>query len=452
MAMDTNLFRQLPQVNHLVDAESLRSEVELYGRDVVVRSCRNIIDMAREHIKNHAQVPSEDELIDSVKRNLVERPYLYRSVINATGVILHTNLGRAPIAQEAWKAMEIAGGYCDLEMLLETGKRASRQRDVEACLQKVCGSEAGIIVNNCAGAILLSLAALAGEKPTAISRGHLIEIGGGFRLPTIMEASGSPLYEVGTTNRTHLKDYEEALAGDIGLILLVHRSNFTIQGYVTEPDPREIICAAKEKGVPVVLDLGSGAIEDPGKDGLPAEDTVGQALKEGFDAVCFSADKLLGGPQAGVIVGKSAVIDKLKKHPLARALRCDKVQLAGVCATLDLYARGEAKTKIPIWQMMLQSPEELRARAAYWRDQLGQGELVDTPDAVGGGSLPGEELPGVALAIDVAGPEEFLETLRTGEPAIVGHIREDRVLFHPRTVSKENDDLFVAGLKTALDA
>ncbi|MDP7039368.1 MAG: L-seryl-tRNA(Sec) selenium transferase [Myxococcota bacterium] len=450
--METNLYRQLPQVNNLVDADSLRSEVELYGRDVVVRSCRQIIDMAREEIKQEHKVLSEDELIGHVKKHLLEHPFLYQPVLNATGVILHTNLGRAPISARAWEAMQAAGGYCDLEMDLGTGKRASRQRDVEALLEKVSGAPAGMVINNCAGAILLSLAALAGERPTAISRGHLIEIGGGFRLPTIMEASGSPLLEIGTTNRTHLKDYKEALEKSAGLILLVHRSNFVIEGYVTEPAPQEIIALAKEFDVPVVLDLGSGALEDPGQHGLPAEDTVTQALKQGFDAVCFSADKLLGGPQAGVIVGSRVVIDKLKKHPLARALRCDKVQLAGVCATLDLYARGEAKTQIPIWQMMLQSPEALRARALYWCENLGCGEVFDSPDAVGGGSLPGEVLKGVALALDVEQPEDFLALLRRQEPAIVGHIRENRVLFHPRTILPEDDEKIITGLKAALDA
>ncbi|MBI3180005.1 MAG: L-seryl-tRNA(Sec) selenium transferase, partial [Deltaproteobacteria bacterium] len=271
-------MRRLPAVFKLAEDAALAREVETHGRDAVVAAARLIIDGARARLKEGRDAPEREQLVAAVRARLSERPAPYRRVINATGVILHTNLGRAPLADAAWQAMAEARGYCDLEMDLAHGKRASRLRGVEAPLVALTGAEAATVVNNNAAAVLLALAALAGSKPTAVSRGHLVEIGGGFRLPEIMRASGSPLMEIGTTNRTHLSDYAEALEKGAGLLLLVHRSNFVMQGYVSEPAAEEVVALAREHHVPVVLDLGSGALMDTGLYGLSAELSVPAAV------------------------------------------------------------------------------------------------------------------------------------------------------------------------------
>ncbi|MBI5508087.1 MAG: L-seryl-tRNA(Sec) selenium transferase [Deltaproteobacteria bacterium] len=445
-------YRKLPAVQKLAEDPDLAPHVARYGREAVVKAAAAVIDRARVALKAGAPPPLYADLVAGVQHTLERRPALYQQVINATGVILHTNLGRAPLPAAAWDAMRAAGDACDLELDLATGKRASRLRGVAAPLVAVTGAEAGFTVNNNAAAVLLGLAALAGRKPTAISRGHLVEIGGGFRLPTIMEASGSPLLEIGTTNRTHLADYRQAIEAGAALILLVHRSNFVMSGYVTEPQPAEVIGLAHEHHVPVMLDLGSGALFDTVPFGLPRELTVTQAVLAGFDVVCFSGDKLVGGPQAGHIVGRRAAVERLRKHPLARAVRCDKLQLAAAVATLDLYARGEAVRQVPIWRMLETPTEALVARAESWAAAVGQGEVVTAFDAVGGGSLPEGQIAGCALALTTDDPDALLASLRRLRPPIIGHIDDDRVLLHPRTVLTEDDPRVVAGLVAALAA
>jgi len=440
-------LRHLPAVHALIEHPELASSVESFGREAVVQAAREVLDRVRQKTAE-VGVPDMADLQAQIQRHLEHRPTLYRTVLNATGILLHTNLGRAPLPEVAWQAMEAAAGYCDLEMDLSTGKRASRLRDVEEPLTAVTGAEAGMLVNNNAAAVLISLAALAGDRPTAISRGHLVEIGGGFRLPTIMQASGSPLLEVGTTNRTHIKDYEEALETGAGLILLVHRSNFVMQGYVAEPSVQEIIARAHAHDVPVVLDLGSGALVDTESFGLPRETSVSEAVQQGFDVVCFSGDKLTGGPQAGYLVGRREHIDALRQHPLARALRCDKLQLAAAIATLELYRRGEAQRQVPIWEMLRQDTE---ARASAWREQLGAGTVVDATGAVGGGCLPEGRISGFALALDADDPDGLLAALRRQDPPVIGHIDKNRVLLHPRTVPPQWDAKLVAAAKVALE-
>ena len=311
----TDALRQLPSVHVLTEDDALSATIAEFGRVAVVRAARAALDGARQVIRQNGSAPSTTDLLQTIRGRLTRRPLLYSAVLNATGVILHTNLGRAPLPPAAWEAMQQAAGYCDLELDLGTGKRASRLRGVEETLLAVTSAEAGMIVNNNAAAVLLSIAALAGDKPTAISRGHLVEIGGGFRLPTIMEASGSPILEVGTTNRTHLKDYVAAMQKGVGLVLSVHRSNFVMSGYVTEPTAAEILGAARDANVPVALDLGSGALLETAEHGLPAETTVHAAVAEGFDLVCFSGDKLLGGSQAGFIVGNKASVEACPETP-----------------------------------------------------------------------------------------------------------------------------------------
>lgn len=442
-------YRRLPAVNVLLADDAVAALEAQAGHDAVVLAARNVLDDARRAIAKGASAPEQAALVAQIRARLHRRPQLYRRVLNATGVVLHTNLGRSPIPDVAWDAMTAARDYCDLEMDLSTGKRASRLRGVSKPLCAVTGAEAGFVVNNNAAALMLGLAGLAGKQPTAVSRGHLVEIGGGFRLPTIMEASGSPLMEIGTTNRTHLKDYEKAIDAGARLVLVVHQSNFSMTGYVTEPEPAEIVSLCREHQVPVLFDLGSGALADGTDRGLPPETTVQQAVKQGFDVVCFSGDKLLGGPQAGYLVGRQSSIDRLRTHPLARALRCDKIQLAGCVATLELYRRGEAEKQIPIWQML---SRDTRDRAHRWQMELGVGDVVEADGAVGGGSLPGAEIAGFALALDLGdtGADALLSRLRAQDPPVVGHIVNDRILLHPRTVHPRDDDALIESVRKAI--
>ena len=443
-------MRSLPAVGRLVEHADLSEWTLKYGHPALVAAARKAIAQARQEILNHGACPSPDMLVLEVQKLLETPPRPFQKVINATGVLLHTNLGRSPIADAAWNAMEQARDYCDLEFDLENGKRGSRMRGVSTPLAEITGAEAGMVVNNCAAALLLMVTGLAGNKPTAISRGQIVEIGGGFRLPKMMEASGSKLMEIGTTNRTHLYDYEEAAQEGAGLLLCLHRSNFKVEGFVTEPKAEEIIALGKQHGVPVVMDLGSGCLVDTTKYGLPSETTVQSIVKLGFDVVAFSGDKLLGGPQAGFLVGSKEAIAKLQKHPLARALRCDKMQLAAAIATLELYLRGEAEQSIPLLRSMNQTKAQLRGRCLTWQSILKTGEIIETPDAAGGGTLPGGELPGIALALEVQSPDAMLAKLRAAKPPIIAHIVDDKVLVHPRSVHPGDDSLLAESIREIL--
>jgi L-seryl-tRNA(Ser) seleniumtransferase len=370
-------------------------------------------------------------------------------VINATGVILHTNLGRAPLSNATIAAMkEAAENYSTLEYDLAKGQRGSRLIHAESVLQKLTGAEAAVVVNNNASAVLLVLSALAGKKRVVISRTQLIEIGGGFRVPDVMKQSGAKLVEVGATNKVHLSDYQDALHEPTALVMRAHRSNFKIVGFTEEPELREIVDVAHQANVPVVDDLGSGALLDTAKYGFAHEPTVQESLAAGVDLVCFSGDKLLGGPQAGIILGKKELIDKIKKHPLARAVRADKVCLAGIIATLLHYLKGEAEREIPIWRMMSLTLEQLKVRAEAWRDQLRYGEVIQSESTVGGGSLPDECISTYVLALEVKSPDKFLKKLREANPPIIARTENDKVLLDPRTVL--NDDLLLKGLEKAL--
>jgi len=443
-------FSRLPAIHTLIEDKELHAEVSELGREAVTKACRDAVAQARSHMQDGEAGATRTEIIAAVKDQLRRRPALFQRVINATGVLLHTNLGRAVMADAAWKAMEQAAGVCDLELDLSAGKRASRLRGVGTPLTEVTGAEAGLVVNNNAAAVMLALAALAGKRPTVVSRGHLVEIGGGFRLPAIVGASGSPLLEVGTTNRTSLADYAVGLDQGAGMILVVHRSNFVMSGYVAEPRLEQLVELGKGRGVPVVLDLGSGALLDLEQFGLPHELTVQKAVTVGLDAVCFSGDKLMGGPQAGLIVGAACVIETMRKHPLMRALRCDKIQLAGVVATIELYRRGHAEREVPLYRMLSQTPELLHNRVRAWRDAAGSGEIIEAQSVVGGGSLPEARISGYALALDTLEPAELLASLRRQDPPVIGHIARDRVLLHARSVLPEHDELIGRGLRAAL--
>jgi L-seryl-tRNA(Ser) seleniumtransferase len=375
-----------------------------------------------------------------------------RPVINATGVIIHTNLGRAPLSAAAQEAIrEVAAQYNTLEFDLESGKRGSRLRHASELLAILTGGEAALVVNNTAAALVLLLSALALGKEVIISRGQLVEIGGGFRVPEVMEQSGAKLVEVGATNRTRPADYVKAITPNTALLMRAHASNFKQIGFVEQVDLGEMATIAHAHGLLLVDDLGSGALLDTTVYGLEHEPTVQESIAAGADLVTFSGDKLLGAPQAGILVGKKDLIDLLKAHPLARAVRADKLCLAGLVATLDHYRRGEAERTVPIWRMVAMPMDALRATATRWAEAVG-GTVVEGQSAVGGGSLPGETLPTCLLVLDVPSVDGFAARLRAGVTPIIARISEGRVLFDPRTVLDGQEDALLAGIRAARES
>ncbi|MEK6256066.1 MAG: L-seryl-tRNA(Sec) selenium transferase, partial [Chloroflexota bacterium] len=373
-------------------------------------------------------------------------------VINASGVILHTNLGRAPLSKAAFQAMHaIAQGYSSLEYDLIKGKRGSRYLHSEDLLTRLTGAEAALVVNNNASALLLTLTALSKRRKVLISRTQLIEIGGGFRLPEVMKQSGAILVEIGATNKVNLNDYKKAIKEHkIALMMRAHRSNFRLEGFTGEPELQELTALAKEANIPLLDDLGSGTLIDTARFGLTHEPTIQESLSADADLVCFSGDKLLGGPQAGIIVGRKELIDKLKKHPMARAVRADKLALAALSATLLHYLKDESERKIPIWKMISMPESLLNKRVENWVVTLGQGEIIAGESTVGGGSLPGETLPTHLLAIQVEKADKFLKYLRQSNPPVIARIHEDNIVFDPRTVPPEQEGAMLVSLQNAL--
>jgi len=443
-------LRDLPAVEKLLgSADRLIQE---YGRPLTLDALRTTLDETRARFKAGPELglPSMEDILAQAESHLAAwtAPSLL-PVINATGVILHTNLGRAPLSQATIQAMQaVAAQYSTLEYDLQKGQRGSRLIHAESVLQKLLGVEAAVIVNNNASAVLLVLSALASKKRVVISRTQLVEIGGGFRVPDVMKQSGAKLVEIGATNKVRLSDYESALEEPVALVMRAHRSNFKIVGFTEEPESKEIVDVAHRAGVIVVDDLGSGALLDTAKYGFVHEPTVQESLAAGADLVCFSGDKLLGGPQAGIIVGKKELIDRIKKHPLARAVRADKTCLAGLTATLLHYLKDEAEREIPIWQMMSLTPEQVKVRAEAWRVALGQGDVSQSESTVGGGSLPGESTVTFVLGLSVRSPDKFLKKLREADPPVIARTESDKVLFDPRTVL--DDDVFLSVLKKVL--
>ena len=429
-------LRDLPSVEQLL--QNSNQLLQEYGRPLTLEALRLTLEEARARFKAGSDValPSTEVILSQAESHLAAwTTSSLLPVINATGVILHTNLGRAPLSRATIQAMkDAAENYSTLEYDLEKGQRGSRLIHAESILQKLTGAEAAIVVNNNASAVLLVLTVLARRKHVVISRTQLVEIGGGFRVPDVMKQSGAKLVEVGTTNKVRLSDYREALEEPTALVMRAHRSNFKIVGFTEEPELKEIVDIAHREGVPVVDDLGSGALLDTARYGLAHEPTVGESLAAGVDLVCFSGDKLLGGPQAGIIVGKKELIDRIKKHPLARAVRADKTCLAGITATLLHYLKDEAEQEIPVWRMMSYTVEELRLRAEAWRETLGQGEVIPSESTVGGGSLPEECMATFVLAINVKSPERFLKRLRQANSPVIARTENNRVLFDPRTI------------------
>ncbi len=443
-------LRDLPSIDELLrHADHLLAR---FGRPLTLDALRLVLDETRVRIKHDGEsaLPSVDSILASAESLLTAwtRPSL-TPVINATGVILHTNLGRAPLSESTLHAMNaVARDYSNLEFDLETGKRGSRLIHAESVLQKLLGVESALVVNNNASAVLLVLSSLANKKRVVIPRSQLVEIGGGFRVPDVMKQSGAKLVEIGTTNKVRISDYKEALEEPAALVMRAHRSNFKIVGFTEEPELAKIVDVAHQSGVPVVDDLGSGALVDTAKYGIAHEPTVQESLGAGVDLVCFSGDKLLGGPQTGIIVGKKELIEKIKKHPLARAVRADKISLAGITATLMHYLMDEAAREIPVLRMMSLTAEQVKVRAEAWQAALGQGDVIESESTVGGGSLPEESMPTFVLSLRLKSPDTFMKKLREAGTPVIARTENDYVLLDPRTVM--NDALLIKVVKDVL--
>jgi L-seryl-tRNA(Ser) seleniumtransferase len=463
-------LRSLPSIDLLL--QTAGELLAAYGRPLTLSALRTSLDEIRLEVRAGGATPDNPAILALAEAHLIDwtKPTL-QPVINATGVILHTNLGRAPLSTAALRAMELVSrGYSSLEFDLETGKRGSRLLHAEAVLQKLTGAEAALVVNNCASAVLLTLTALASRKRVIISRTQLVEIGGGFRIPEVMQQSGAKLVEVGATNKVRLDDYATALEAlappsvsirfsasksasesvPPALLLHAHRSNFKLVGFTAEPGLAELAELAHRFGTLLIDDLGSGALLDTAQYGLEHEPTVQEALAAGADLVLFSGDKLLGGPQAGIILGRADLIAKLKKHPLARAVRADKTCLAGLTATLLHYLKDEFEREVPIWRMVAAPLDEVKGRAEAWQRALGSGEVVPGQATVGGGSLPGQTFPTWLLALNVKSTEKFLARLRRAAPPIIARTENNRVLLDPRTVLAEQEPQLLTTLTSLL--
>ena len=416
---------------------------------------RAVLAECRRDAQAGTAVPPLGTIVERIQRQVqaAAQPAL-RTVINASGVVIQTNLGRAPLSLAARAAMDAAGaGYTNLEYDLLAGQRSSRSVHLAGRLARLSGAEGALVVNNAAAALLLALSGLAAGRGVLVSRGQAVEIGGGFRIPDVLAQSGCRLVDVGTTNRTYPSDYAAAITADTAAILRVHSSNFRLLGFVREPTLPELSSVARAAGLLLIDDLGSGALLDTSAFGLAAEPTVSQSVAAGADLVVFSGDKLLGGPQSGIIVGRKLYLDRLANHPLMRALRVDKMTIAGLAATLQAYERGTAAGEIPIWRMISASVATLRARASQIALALSDlPEVVESESTVGGGSLPGASLPSVALAFATANPDGLAARLRQAEPPIVARINNGRVLLDLRSVLPEQDPLLLDGLRSLVAA
>ncbi|MEI7846436.1 MAG: L-seryl-tRNA(Sec) selenium transferase [Chloroflexota bacterium] len=445
------ILRDIPSVDIILN--NCEPLFVLYGRKLTTKAIRKVLDDVRSEILEGKEVSGQEILSTRINDYLEEwtKPTL-QSVINATGVILHTNLGRAPLSSLTIKLMsEIANGYSNIEFDIFSGKRGSRMVHIEPILQNLTGAEAGLVVNNCASAVLLVLSALAYRKSIIIPRSQLIEIGGGFRIPDVMKQSGAKLIEIGTTNKIRISDFEDVLSAASPssqiFVMRAHRSNFQLVGFTEEPELKSIIDMAHKYNAIFIDDLGSGALIDTAQYGMAHEPTIQESLSSGADIVMFSGDKLIGGPQSGIIVGRSELISKIKKHPLARAVRADKICLAGIYATLSHYLKDEAESEIPLWRMISTPLKTIKTRAEYWQVNLGIGEILGGESTIGGGSLPGETFPTWVLALNVKSPEKSMRILRKNTVPIIARTQNNQILFDPRTVLPEQDEMLVNTLK-----
>lgn len=453
-------LRKLPSVDELARASALRDMAESMPHAALVRAARQVLAEARaaaqDASEDAASVPDVAALAARVAAALAaDRQLSLRPVINATGVIVNTNLGRAPLSAAAVEAMrQVAAGYANLEYDLDAGERGSRTAHAAALLREIAGAEDALVVNNNAAAVLVVLSALAAGREVIVSRGELVEIGGGFRVPDVMRQGGARLVEVGTTNRTRASDYAAAIGQETAALLTVHPSNFRLIGFTEGPERAELAALAHAHQLPLVEDLGSGCLMATEPFGLAHEPTPMESLAAGVDVVCFSGDKLLGGPQAGIIAGRAEWLRQIARHPLMRAVRMDKLTLAALLATLQAYRDGTALSEIPIWRMIAAPLADLRTRATAWAEHLtGEGitsHVVAGDSTIGGGSLPGETLPTALCAIEMSPAlgeiAALAARLRRGQPPIVARISRAQLLLDPRTVDPANDAAVAAAV------
>ena len=478
--MTESAYRSLPSVDTLLQTDEVAALLRDFSHAAVTALARDVLNNARTAIGAGdtdvlgERLTADQPVNERLAAQIVERAGRAwgawpSPVINATGVVLHTNLGRAPLSTGAATAAAASASiYSDLEFDLNTGKRGSRNTHISGLISQVTGAEAGIVVNNNAAGVLLALASVvddasadeesggAEKAEVIVSRGEAVEIGGGFRIPDVMRRSGANLVEVGTTNRTYASDYESALTPRTAAILKVHPSNFTVEGFTHVPELSELVVVGKKHGIPVIYDLGSGCLVDTRKYGLDREPMVQESVSDGAALTLFSGDKLLGGPQAGLIAGEKRWVDLASKHPLARAVRIDKMTLSAMAATLVAYLKGAHESDIPIWTMISANEPELSARAEKWRAETGVGVVERGRSAIGGGSLPGQTLPTALLAIQAGadagfGADAFVASLRQGPVAVVARIENDRVLLDPRTVLPDQDFAVVEAIIYSLD-
>lgn len=452
----TQRLRDLPAVNEVLQHVTVDNLRQAHSHARVTEWTRSSIQSCRESVLA-GKVASEQSLLDWVIHDIVARKERevgrsLQSVINATGVVLHTNLGRSPLADRALERIQMASRYTNVELDLETGRRSKRGEHVMRLLTQLTGAEAALVVNNCAAATVLVLQATAAGREVIVSRGQLVEIGGGFRLPEVFQSSGVRLREVGTTNRTYLRDYEAAINDQTGAIIRVHRSNFHLSGFVTEPSIDEMALIERPEDVIVIDDLGSGCINELSEFGLH-EPTVLESVRSGADVTLFSGDKLFGGPQAGILVGKARWIEQLSRHPLMRAVRVDKMTLAAMEATTELHLEGRAFAEIPTLKRIASSADVIEQRGRALREMLVQGErlhVVECESQVGGGSIPGSCLPSFGLQIQVTQPDRLAAELRRADTPIHGRVTDDALLLDFRTVADEELPAMAAALNAIL--
>ncbi len=462
MAEKKELLRAIPKMDELLRSETLLEAQKTLAAATVTEAARAVIDEYRTKVLSGEiteGMSAEELATEAVRKAEALSEPAFRAIINATGVSLHTNLGRACLSKRAAEAVNgVVSRYSNLEYNIEEGRRGSRYDHVESLLRKVTGAESALVVNNNASAVLLILCAMAHKGEVVCSRGELVEIGGAFRIPEIMEQCGCVLKEVGATNKTHLKDYEKAITTETKALLKVHTSNFKILGFTESVDLREMVALGHEKGLPVIEDLGSGSLVDLEQFGIHDEPTVQNSVRAGVDVISFSGDKLLGGPQAGIIIGKKEYIDIIKRHPLNRAVRVDKMTLAALEATLRSYAEGEetAKREIPVLALLGAKLPELRRKAQLLQDMLKkqgiESELVETEDQVGGGSVPTQLLKTCAVALSPKNMsvDALEEKLRRRPLPIVGRIHEGQYYLSVRTMDEDDFPYVAEALKEVL--
>jgi L-seryl-tRNA(Ser) seleniumtransferase len=460
-------LRQIPGVDAVLQMEAVRDALSRHPRKLVLDAIHEELDETRKRILHSPGPPSAIDPFE-LARSIAERAdrlaaFTLRPVVNATGIVIHTNLGRSLLSEEALaRLLSVCSGYSNLEYDLESGERGSRHVHAEAILRELTGAQAAMVVNNNAGAVFLVLNTLARGREVVVSRGQLVEIGGSFRIPDVMNSSGAILREVGTTNRTHLKDYVSAITGQTALLMKVHTSNYKIVGFTKEVPLSELANLGRERELPVVEDLGSGCFVDLTPFGLLGETTVQETVRAGADLVTFSGDKLLGGPQAGIIVGRKDLIERCRKNPITRALRVDKMTLAALDATLRLYRdQRQALEKIPTLAMIALSPEELNGRAERLASAI-QGadskavlrvEVRRGFSQVGGGSLPAQDLPTFVVAVQSGyfSPNQIEEFLRRNEPPIIGRIESDHFIMDLRTLMPQQIEIIAPAFRRMVE-